>query len=132
MIKLTEVQSMHEQREMFNNSLILIDKGIWIEVINFNPHTEQVDITLRLEVEDVIRKENNGLKEYKIICRKLDIDKDYKTKEELAKKIINKHHDKLKASFAKCLIEGIDGRSIPELKGMLYKLGGGYDKQKNS
>mgnify|MGYP001561623435 CR=1 FL=1 len=122
-MKLTEIESMHEQRERLGFQVVPIKKGTWIEVVNFSPHTEQVDILKRLEVEKVIKSEEGDLRKYKIVCSELDVKEDNKRKERIINRILSKHSLKLKASFAKCLVDGIDFRSIPELKGMLYKLG---------
>ena len=130
---LTEIQSLHEQREEFSNSVV-IEKGIWIEVLDFNPHTEQVNIKHRWEVEKVEKSREKDVEKYKITCKRLNI-KDYeKNKKKIAQKVFKKHKDRLKASFAKCLIEGIEIRSIPDLKHILNKLGGKVKdgKQKNS
>lgn len=122
-MKLTGIESMHEQRERLGFQEVPIKKGTWIEVVNFSPHTEQVGILKRLEVERVIKSKEGDLRKYKIVCSELDIEKDLKRKKEIINKIISKHNLRLKASFAKCLVDGIDCRSIPELKGMIYKLG---------
>lgn len=120
--KLIEIQSLHEQREIFDSDT-LVEKGVWIEILDFNPETEQVDIKQRWEVEKVDKKEEGDVKKYKVICKKLNI-KDYEeAKKKIAKEVLKKHSDKLKASFAKCLVEGINTKSIPELKHILIKLG---------
>ena len=121
--KLTEIQSLHEQREMFENDII-IKKGIWIEVIEFDQVTEYADVKHRWEVEKVEEKEEGDFKKYKVTCKILNIEKDEKNKKKMAKEVLNKHSKRLKASFAKCLIEGIETRSIPDLKHVLNKLGG--------
>ena len=123
MEKLTEIGSMHEQREEFCGSTI-IKKGVWIEILNFDSNTEQVDIKHRWEVEKVEKRIDKDVEKYKVICKVLNI-KDYeKNKKKIAKEVFEKHKDKLKASFAKCLIEGIEVNSIPQLKHILNKLGG--------
>lgn len=131
---LTEIESMHEQREQFDDNLNTpIEKGVWLEVIDFDPHTEKAEVLLRLEIEDIIKTEKDDINIYKIVCNELDVVKDQERKEEIAKKIIDKHNDKLKASFAKCLVDGIGCRTIPELKIMLTKLGGKTnDKQEDN
>jgi len=132
-MKLTEVQSMHEQREYFNNPDLIVEKGVWIEVLDFNPNTEQVDIKHRWEVEKVETSIEGDLKKYKVTCKVLDIDKIDNKKKKIAKKVLYKHAEKLKASFAKCLVDGIDARTLENLKDLLVKLGGKIDdKQKDS
>ena len=123
MEKLTEIQSLHEQREMFDNDII-VKKGIWIEVIEFDQITEYADVKHRWEIEKIEEKEEGNLKKYKVTCKILDIKGDEKNKKRMAKKVLDKHSKRLKASFAKCLIEGIETRSIPDLKHALNKLGG--------
>ena len=51
---------MHEQREIFGNPEVIIKKGIWIEILEFNPDTEQIDIKHRWEVEKVIKSKKLG------------------------------------------------------------------------
>ena len=132
-MKLIEVQSMHEQREYFNNPDLIVKKGVWIEVLNFNPNTEQVDIKHRWEVEKVEKSREGDLNKYKIICKPLNINKIDNKKKKIAKKVLDKHAEMLKASFAKCLVDGIDKRTLANLKDMLVKLGGTIDdKQKDS
>lgn len=122
--KLTEIQSLHEQREMFDANEIIIDKGVWIEILDFDPNTEQVNIKHRWEVENVEKKEEGDIKKYKVTCKVLNIKEYEKNKKEIAKEVLKKHSKKLKTSFAKCLVEGIETKSIPELKYVLNKLGG--------
>ncbi|GAH15999.1 unnamed protein product, partial [marine sediment metagenome] len=69
---------------------------------------------------------------YTITCKELDVNKDRKKKEILANDIIKKHNEKLKASFAKCLIDGVGIRTVPELRGMCYKLGGSLNGNKKN
>ena len=124
MKKLIEVDSLHEQREKFGNPDILIEKGVWIEIVAFNQTTEKVAIKHRWEVEKVEYVEEKNIRNYKIICKKLNI-KEYEDKKiELAKRVFEKHKIKLKASFVKCLVEGISVCSSEELRGILVKLGG--------
>jgi len=134
MNKLTEVQSMHEQREYFNSPCGIVKKGAWIEVLDFNPNTEQVNIKQRWEVEKIDKKIEDGYKIYKVTCKDLDMDKIDSKKKKIAAKVLKKHAEKLKASFAKCLVDGIDARTLDNLKSMLVKLGGkpDDDKQKDS
>lgn len=136
---LTEVQSIHEQREIFGNPDIIVKPGVWIEVLNFDPQTEQVEHVHRWEVEKVEKKQGKGkekdIKKYKIICKPLDIKKDWDKKLKLSERLLKKHEEKFKASFAKCLVEGINVKSIPKLKYILNKLGGNEEygnKQKDS
>ena len=128
--KLVEVQSMHEQREYFNSPCRIVKKGVWIEILNFNPDTEQVDIKHRWEVEKVEEKIEDERKKYKVTCKVLDIDKIDGKKKKIAKKVLKKHAEILKASFAKCLVDGIDVKTIATLKGILIKLGGKPDGNK--
>jgi hypothetical protein len=123
MVKLLEIFSMHEQREQFYEPRRL-EKGAWIEIINFEPETEQVEIFKRWEVENIERLEEKTEILYTITCKKLDIASDDKIKREIAQKILDKHALKIKASFAKCLVEGIDIRPVRQLKNVLYKMGG--------
>ena len=133
MKKLIEVGSMHEQREYFGNPDLIVQKGAWIEVLNFNPNTEQVDIKNRWEVEKIESKVEGDIKKYKVTCKILDAAKIDNKKKKIAKKVLEKHAEKLKASFAKCLVEGIDKRTLANLKDLLIKLGGEVDdKQKDS
>ena len=133
MNKLTEVQSMHEQREYFNNPELIVKKGAWIERLNFNENTEQVDIKDRWEIEKIETSIKDDLKKYKVTCKILDIDKIDNKKKKIAKKVLEKHAEKLKASFAKCLVDGIDKRALSNLKDLLIKLGGKIDdKQKDN
>jgi len=120
MIKLTEVQSMHEQREQFGNPDVVIKKGVWLEIIKFDYHTEQADILKRYEVKKIKEVKNKDIINYTITCQKLDHITDKNKKTLLANLILKKFNTKLKASFAKCLIEGIEFRTIPELRGMMY------------
>jgi len=132
--KLVEVQSMHEQREYFDSPGLIVKKGVWIEILNFNPNTEQVDIKHRWEVEQVEEKTEGDLKKYKVTCKILDIKKIDEAKKKIAEKVLNKHAEILKASFAKCLVDGIEVRTLDNLKSILIKLGGkpNGDKQKDS
>ncbi len=134
MPKLTEVQSMHEQREYFDSPCRITKKGSWIEVLNFNPNTEQVDIKHRWEVEKVEEKTEGDLKKYRVTCKILDIEKIDNKKKKIAAKVLKKHAEILKASFAKCLVDGIEVRTLDNLKSILIKLGGkpNGDKQKDS
>ena len=120
---LTEIESMHEQRERFGEPTV-IKKGVWIEVLDFDPNTEQVNINHRWEVKKIEKSLDKDIEKYKVICKILKIKPYEKNKEKIAKKVIEKHKDKLKASFAKCLIDGIEVNSIPDLKHILNKLGG--------
>ena len=97
--KLVEVQSMHEQREYFDNPCRIVKKGVWIEILNFNPNTEQVDIKHRWEVENVDKKIEDGFEKYKVTCKVLDINKIEKEKKKIAEKVLNKHAEILKASL---------------------------------
>jgi len=129
---LTEIMSIHEQREMFFNPDAEVKKGVWLEVINFNPHSEEAKVLRRWQVENVEESIEGNVRTYRIDCKDLDVDVDLLKKKTLAKLIVNKHHDKLKASFVKCLVDGIERRNISELRSMLFKLGGKLDKQKDS
>ncbi|KKN58015.1 hypothetical protein LCGC14_0556730 [marine sediment metagenome] len=120
--KLIEVQSIHEQREDFTNAEVIIKKGVWIEILEFNPDTEQVCVNHRWEVESVGKKEEKGKRIYRVICKVKDVEKDNDAKKVLAKKVLQKHSNKLKASFAKALIDGVDYRSVLHLKNILNKL----------
>lgn len=134
MVKLTEVQSMHEQREYFGSPCRITKKGSWIEVLNFDSNTEKVDIKHRWEVEKIEQKTEGDLKKYKVTCKILDIKKIDDKKKKIAEKVLKKHAEILKASFAKCLIDGIEVRALDNLKSILIKLGGKPDgnKQKDS
>ena len=134
MLKLIEVQSMHEQREYFNSPCRITKKGSWIEILNFDPNTEQVDIKHRWEVEKVEQKTEGDLKKYKVTCKILDIKKIDNKNKKIAEKVLKKHAEILKASFAKCLVDGIEVRALDNLKSILIKLGGKPDgnKQKDS
>jgi len=133
MEKLLEIQSLHEQREKFYNPDIIVKKGVWLEILDFDPDTEQIDINRRWEVVSIEKKEENGLIKYKIICIDKDIKKSDELKKALAEKVLDKHKEKLKASFTKALIEGIDYASVGRLKYMLNKLGETKDdKQKDN
>ncbi len=130
--KLIEIQSIHEQREEPGN-LVKLENGVWIEISDFDSETEQVTIQERLEIIDVQEEKKDDKIYYTFICKKLNIIDDFKIKEELANKIVDKHNLILKASFAKCLVDGIDSKSVSHLKRILYKLGGDVDdKQENS
>ena len=120
--KLIEVQSIHEQREDFTNAEVIIKKGVWIEILEFNPDTEQVSINHRWEVESVEKKEEEGKRKYRVTCKVKDIKKDNDVKKILAKQVLQKHSDKLKASFAKALIDGVNYRNVLHLKNILNKL----------
>ncbi len=130
MHKLIEVQSMHEQREYFNSPCRITHKGSWIEILNFDPNTEQVDIKHRWEVEKVEQKTEGDLKKYKVTCKILDIKKIDDKKKKIAEKVLKKHAEILKASFAKCLVDGIEVRTLDNLKSILIKLGGKPDGNK--
>lgn len=123
--KLTEIQSLHEQREIFGNPDVLIKNGVWIEVVGFNPTTERVDVKHRWQVEKVKTLKNKNTKIFTVTCRALDIKKYEDMKKKLAKKVFNKHETILKASFIKCLVEGIGTRTSAEMREMLIKLEGG-------
>ena len=132
MNKLFEVQSVHEQREGMGDDT-KIEKGVWIEISDFDDETEQVKIHKRFEVLDVKKEDKDNRIHYVITCKKRNIEEDDKIREDLANKVIDRHKLILKASFVKCLVEGIDMKSVGELKKMLYRLGGEVnDKQKNS
>lgn len=107
---------------MFENGP-LIEPGVWIEVLDLNPETEQVEIKNRWEVEKIDEKKEGNIKRYKVTCKILNIRDHEKNKQKLAKDVLKKHSEKLKASFAKCLVEGISTKSIPDLKHILNKLG---------
>ena len=130
--KLIEIKSLHEQREMIGNPDIVIKPGVWIEVLSFDPMTEKVKVRHRWQVERIDKREEEGKRKYKITCKKLDIEQIESTKENLAKEVLEKHKEKLKASFVKCLVDGISIRTVSELKEMLNKLGGENDKQKDN
>ncbi len=134
MEELIEIFSMHEQRERLEIRDNYIQVGTWLELIDFNQITEHASIKKRWLVEKIIKKKEGDIEKYKFICKPLDIDKDDKIKKELANKILNKYNKELKASFVKCLIQGIEIRSVNELKRMVYKLGGNIKngKQTNS
>lgn len=133
MDKLLEIQSLHEQREKFHNPDIIVKKGVWLEILDFDPDTEQVKVNRRWEVVSVEKKEEKGLIKYKITCIDKDIKKNDELKKVLAEKVLDKHQEKLKASFSKALIEGIDYGSVSRLRYMLNKLGETKDdKQKDS
>ena len=121
--KLTEIMSTHELREIPGET-VKIEKGVWIEISDFNIETEEVFIKKRYEIVDIRKAEGIKNDYYNIICKKMDIKKDDETKKEISKKVIEKHHDILKSSFVKCLIEGIENKSIKQLKAILYKLRG--------
>jgi hypothetical protein len=132
--ELIEVESMHEQRERFGTPDIVVQKGIWFEIIDFDPHTERADIVRRYLVDKVEHQQDGDVKRYRITLQRLDVEEDQEKKQELAKRLLDKHHSNLKMSFAKCLVDGIDLKSVPELKNMLLKMRGDMDvnKQKNS
>ena len=132
--KLIEVESLHEQREEFSNHGVIIKKGVWIEILEFDSDTEQVNINHRWEVESVEKKEEKGIRKYEVVCKIMDIKKDNDIKKALAKQVLEKHTKKLRTSFAKSLIEGVDYKSVSYLKNMLNKLEEKQDvnKQKNS
>ena len=133
-IALLEITSMHEQRERFGTPEIVVRKDVWLEVIDFDPHTERAEIIRRYNVEKVEAKQEGDIRRYRITLQKLNVEEDQDAKEEMAKKIIEKHHTNMKMSFAKCLVDGIDLKSIPELKNMLLKMRGDMNgnKQKDS
>lgn len=120
--KLIEIQSLHEQREIVGNPEIVVKKGVWIEIINFIPDTEEVEVLKRFEVEKVEKSQVGDIKKYKVTCRKLGIKEAEEEKRKLAKLVLDKHCEKLKASFAKCLVDGIEAKSIHRLKSMSNKL----------
>jgi predicted HicB family RNase H-like nuclease len=130
--KLTEIESIHEQREDIGGNAT-IEKGVWIEISDFEPETEQVQIFHRWKVIEIKKETIKNKKHYTITCKKLNVEKEKNIKKEIANKIIEKHNNILKASFTKCLIEGIDSQTTNSLKRILYKLGGEGDvKQKNN
>ena len=120
--KLIEVQSIHEQREMMGNPEVIVKKGIWIEIINFIPDTEEAEVLRRFEVEKVIKSQEGDIKKYKVVCKELNIKEGEDQKRETATKVLNKHREMLKASFVKCLVDGIEARSVRHLKSMSDKL----------
>jgi fructose-bisphosphate aldolase class 1 len=121
--KLTEIMSTHELREI-QGETIKIEKGVWIEISDFDADTEQVFIKKRYEVIDIEKTETEDKDYYDIICRKMNFEEDEQRKKLLAEKIIEKHHDMIKSSFVKCLIDGIGDKSVKQLKSILYKLRG--------
>lgn len=121
--KLTEIMSTHELRELPGET-VKIEKGVWIEISDFNIETEEVFVKKRYEVVEIKKSEGQEKDYYDITCKKINFKKDDERKKELAKKVIEKHHDILKSSFVRCLIEGIENKSIKQLKGILYKLRG--------
>ena len=70
---------------MFDANEIIIDKGVWIEILDFDPNTEQVNIKNRWEVENVEKKEEGDTKKYKVTCKVLNI-KEYEKKKKKKKK----------------------------------------------
>lgn len=115
--------SSHELREIPGET-VKLEKGVWIEISDFNIETEEVFIKKRYEVLEVKKTEGNEKDYYDIICKKMDFKEDEKRKRLLAEEVIRKHHDILKSSFVKCLIEGIENKSVKQLKSILYKLRG--------
>ena len=123
---LTEIESMHEQRERFGEPTI-VKEGIWIEVLDFDSNTEQVDIKHRWEVLKIEKTIDKDIEKYKVRLKILKIKSYEDNKKKIAKRVLEKHKNLLKASFAKCLVQGIEVNSIPDLKHMLNKLGGKND-----
>jgi len=121
--RLTEIMSIHELREL-QGETVKVEKGVWIEISDFNADTEQVVIKKRYEVLDIEKTENGDREYYDITCKKMNFEEDERRKKVLAEKVIEKHHDMIKSSFVKCLIDGIENKSIKQLKGILYKLRG--------
>ena len=120
--KLTEIQSLHEQREIIGNPEVVVKEGVWIEIINFIPETEAVEIIRRFEVEKVEKSQEGDIKKYKVTCKELNIKEAEESKRKVARLVLHKHLEKLKASFAKCLVDGIEAKSIQDLKAMSNKL----------
>ncbi len=120
--KLTEIQSLHEQREAISNPEIIVKEGVWIEIINLVLETEKVEVLRRFEVEKVEEKQVGDIKKYKVICKELNIEEMRKQRREAARLVLQKHSEMLKASFAKCLVDGIASKSIQQLKAMSDKL----------
>ncbi len=114
--KLTEVQSIHEQREAMSNPEVIVKKGVWLEIVNFTLDTEQVEVLRRFEVEKVIKSQEGDIKKYKVICKELNIKELEEQKRKTARLVLDKHHERLKESFVKCLLDGISIRSIRNLK----------------
>jgi hypothetical protein len=126
--KLIEIASMHELRGE-NGEEIKLEKGVWIEVADFDPITERVEIKKRVEVESVDMSEDREKEYYTIRCKRLDFKKYDEDKKALIEEIISKYHERLKASFAKCMVEGVEGQSIQKLRQILYKLKGKVDDE---
>ena len=120
--KLLQIHSLHEQREMFSNPEIIIKKGIWIEIVNFTQETELIEVLRRFEVEKVEKIQVGDIKKYKVTCKELSIKEIDEKKRKVARLVLDKHLEKLKASFAKCLIDGIEAKSIQQLKNISNKL----------
>ncbi len=120
--KLLQIHSLHEQREMFGNPEIIIEKGVWIEIVNFTMETELIEVLRRFEVEKVEKIQVGDIKKYKVTCKELNIKEIDEEKRKVARLVLNKHLEKLKASFAKCLIDGIEAKSIQQLKNISNKL----------
>lgn len=120
--KLTEIQSIHEQRELMGNPDIIVKEGVWIEIVNFTSETELVKVLRRFEVEKVEKSQIGDIKKYKVICKELNIKDAEERKRKIARLVLQKHMEKLKASFAKCLVDGIAVKTIQELKGISNKL----------
>ena len=122
-IPLKMVHSMHEQREMFGN-MEPVRIGDWIELLDFHRNTEEVDIHRRWKVLDINRQVGEQEDLYTIICEEIDVGSSAERVEEAARRVLEKHGDLLKASFAKSLIDGLYHRPLTALKEMFYKLGG--------
>lgn len=120
--KLTEIQSLHEQREFIGNPDVVVKEGVWIEIITFMHETEQVEVVRRFEVEKVEKSQEGDIKKYKVICRELSIKEVEEKKRITAHLVLDKHREKLKASFTKCLVDGIEAKSIERLKSISNKL----------
>lgn len=127
--RLTEIMSTHELREL-QGELVRIEKGVWIEILDFDSVTEEVDILKRWEIIDIKRDDIENKEHYTITCKKLDIKTEEEKKKELCQKIISKHHGSLKATFVKCLIDGIESKSTNQLKRILYRLRGEIKDEK--
>lgn len=120
--KLIEIQSLHEQREIIGNPEVVVKEGVWIEIINFVPDTEEVEVLKRFEVKKVEKSQVGDIKKYKVTCKKLGIKEAEERKRKVARLVLKKHLKKLKASFAKCLVDGIEAKSVQDLKSMSNKL----------
>ena len=125
--KLIEVQSIHEQRE-FDGSTRKRDVGSFVEINDLNVVIEEVKIIEQYKITDIKKEEKDNKEYYEIVCEKRDFEDERKIKEEFVRKIIEKHHDIIKSSFVKCLVDGIDSKSVNALKQMLFKLRGDVDE----